>query len=91
MAMENYKYIKYHGGARVRKRAEQRARQKQHMIAIARQISGVAAFVFFMLVLGKAGASDCGAAWEEIFPSTLYFTAGFVVSVLAVEWLERLR
>jgi hypothetical protein len=56
-----------------------------------RNICGVAAFVFFMLVLGKAGASDCGAAWEEIFPSTLYFTTGFVVSVLAVEWLERLR
>lgn len=78
-------------GARMRYRAEQRARRRKHALTIMRNICGVAAFVFFMLVLGKAGASDCGAAWEEIFPSTLYFTAGFVVSVLAVEWLERLR
>lgn len=78
-------------GARMRYRAEQRARRRKHALTIMRNICGVAAFVFFMLVLGKAGASDCGAAWEEIFPSTLYFTAGFVVSVLAVKWLERLR
>lgn len=77
-------------GARMRYRAEQRARRKNTII-ILRKVCGVAAFVFFMLVLGKAGASDCGAAWEEIFPSTLYFIAGFVVSVLAVEWLERFR
>lgn len=78
-------------GARMRYRAEQRARRRKHALTIMRNICGVATFVFFMLVLGKAGASDCGTAWEEIFPSTLYFTAGFVVSVLAVEWLERLR
>ena len=89
--MENYKYIKYHGGARVRKRAEQRARQKQHMIAIARQISGIAAFVFFMLILGKAGASDCGVAWEEIFPSTLYYMAAFGLSIAAFNYLDKYR
>lgn len=72
-------------------RSIQAARRKRRILTAIRKISGFIAFVFFMLVLGKAGASDCGAAWEEIFPSTLYFTAGFVVSVLAVEWLERLR
>ncbi len=24
------------------------------------------------LILGKAGASDCGAPWEEIFPVNIY-------------------
>ena len=57
-------------GARMRYRAEQRARRRKHALTIMRNICGVAAFVLFMLVLGKAGASDCGAAWEEIFPST---------------------
>ena len=37
---------------------------------IVRTISGWATVIFFFLVLGKAGASDCGAPWEEIFPST---------------------
>lgn len=78
-------------GARMRYRVEQRARRRKHTLTIMLNICGVAAFVFFMLVLGKAGASDCGAAFEEIFPSTLYFMIGFIVSVLAVEWLERLR
>lgn len=85
--MGNTKYI----SARMRYRVEQKARRKRHTITVLRNICGVAAFVFFVLMLGKAGASDCGAAWEEIFPSTLYYTFGFVVSVLAVEWLERLR
>ena len=83
-------YTEY-SGARMRYRAEQRARRRKHALTIMRNICGVAAFMFFMLVLGKAGASDCGAAFEEIFSSTLYFMIGFVVSVLAVEWLERLR
>lgn len=69
--------------ARMRYRAEQRARRRKHTLTIMRNICGVAAFVFFMLVLGKAGASDCGAAFEEIFPSTLYFMIGFVVSICA--------
>lgn len=68
-------------GARMRYRAEQKARRRKHTLMIMRNICGVAAFVFFMLVLGKAGASDCGAAFEEIFPSTLYFMIGFVVSI----------
>lgn len=88
--MKTYTYREY-SGARMRYRTEQRARRRKHALTIMRNICGVAALVFFILILGKAGASDCGAAWEEIFPSTLYFSAGFVVSVLAAEWLERLR
>lgn len=45
-----------------------------------RKVSGFAMFLFFMLILGKAGASDCGAAWEEIFPSTFIYTGLFAVS-----------
>lgn len=78
-------------GARMRYRAEQRARRKKHMITALRNICGWAAFVFFMLVLGKAGASDCGAAFEEIFPSTLYFMIGFVVSFFAWDTLDKIR
>lgn len=70
-------------GARMRYRAEQKARRKRHTITVLRKISGAACFIFFLLVLGKAGASDCGAAFEEIFPSTLYFMIGFVVSICA--------
>lgn len=65
-------YTEY-SGARMRYRAEQKARRKRHTITAFRKISGAACFIFFLLVLGKAGASDCGAAFEEIFPSTLYF------------------
>lgn len=54
-------------GARMRYRAEQRARRRKHALTIMRNVCGVAAFVFFMLVFGKAGASDCGAAWGEYF------------------------
>lgn len=70
-------------GARVRYKAEQKARRKRHIITALRKISGATCFIFFLLVLGKAMASDCGAAFEEIFPSTLYFTVGFVVSLCA--------
>ena len=47
-------------GARMCYRAEQRARRRKHALTIMRNVCGVAAFVFFMLVFGKAGASDCG-------------------------------
>lgn len=70
-------------GARMRYRAEQRARRKRHTITALRKISGAACFIFFLLVLGKAGASDCGAAFEEIFHSTMYFMIGFIVSICA--------
>ena len=80
-----------YSGARMRYRAEQRARRKKHTIIICRKLCGVAAFVFFMLALGKAGASDLGAAWEEIFPSTFYFLFGFTLSFFAWEKLDKIR
>lgn len=54
-----------YSGARMRYRAEQKARQRKHRIATLRKISGVATFILFIILLGKVGASDCGAAWEE--------------------------
>lgn len=47
---------------------------------IVRTISGWAIVIFFFLVLGKAGASDCGAPWEEIFPSTFIYCGLMIVS-----------
>lgn len=47
---------------------------------IVRTISGWATAIFFFLILGKAGASDCGAPWEEIFPSTFIYMAIAVVA-----------
>lgn len=64
-------------GARMRYRAEQRARRRKHALTIMRNICGVAAFVFFMLVLGKAGASDCGAAWGRNLSFYLVFYRWF--------------
>lgn len=87
MKMVHTQYI----GARMRYRAEQKARRRKYAIAALRKISGAACFIFFMLVLGKAGASDCGAAWEEIFPSTLYFLIGFIVSFFAWDTLDKIR
>lgn len=78
-------------GVRMRYRAEQKARRRKHAIAALRKISGATCFIFFMLVLGKACASDCGAAWEEIFPSTLYFMIGFVVSFFVWDTLDKIR
>lgn len=47
---------------------------------IVRTISGWATVIFFFLILGKAGASDCGAPWEEIFPSTFIYCGLMIVS-----------
>lgn len=87
MKMVHTEYI----GARMRYRAEQKARRRKHAIITLRKISGAACFVFFMLILGKTGASDCGAAWEEIFPSTLYFMIGFVVSFYVWNTLDKIK
>lgn len=45
-----------------------------------RRISGFTMFISFFLILGKAGASDCGAAFEEIFPSTFIYAGIFALS-----------
>lgn len=47
---------------------------------IVRTISGWATVIFFILILGKAGASDCGAPWEEIFPSTFIYCGLMILS-----------
>ena len=59
-------------------RREKRRREKRKVIV--RKISGFAAVLFFVLILGKAGQSDLGAAWETIFPSTLIYTILFVIA-----------
>ena len=48
-------------------------RKAEKIEKIVRTISGWATVIFFILILGKAGASDCGAPWEEIFPSTFIY------------------
>ena len=78
-------------GTQMYYRTKQRARRRRHTITVLRDICGVAAFIFFILALGKAGASDCGAAWEEIFPSTLYYIVGFILSSFAWEILNKIR
>ena len=70
-------------------RAIQAARRKRRILTSIRKISGFIAFLFFFLILGKAGASDCGAAWEEIFPITFYYTIGFVLSFLVYDWTSK--
>ncbi len=57
-----------------------RERQAEKIEKIVRNISGWSMAVFFFLILGKAGASDCGAPWEEIFPSTFVYCGLFIVS-----------
>ena len=47
---------------------------------IVRTISGWATVIFFFLILGKAGASDCGAPLEEIFPSTFIYCGLMILS-----------
>lgn len=59
---------------------ERRSEKIDKVEKIVRTISGWATAIFFFLVLGKAGASDCGAAWEEIFPSTFIYMAIAVVA-----------
>lgn len=55
-------------------------RQAEKIEKIVRTISGWATAIFFFLILGKAGASDCGAPWEEIFPSTFIYCGLMILS-----------
>lgn len=57
-----------------------RERQAEKIENIVRTISGWSMAVFFFLILGKAGASDCGAPWKEIFPSTFIYCGLMIVS-----------
>lgn len=55
-------------------------RRAEKIEKIVRTISGWATVIFFILILGKAGASDCGAPLEEIFPSTFIYCGLMIVS-----------
>ena len=59
---------------------ERRSEKIDKVEKIVRTISGWATAIFFFLILGKAGASDCGAAWEEIFPSTFIYCGLMILS-----------
>lgn len=59
---------------------ERRSEKKDKVEKIVRTISGWATAIFFFLILGKAGASDCGAPWEEIFPSTFIYCGLMILS-----------
>lgn len=54
--------------------------QAEKIEKIVRTISGWAMAIFFFLILGKAGASDCGAPLEEIFPSTFIYCGLMILS-----------
>lgn len=59
---------------------EELERKAEKIEKIVRTISGWATAIFFILILGKAGASDCGAPLEEIFPSTFIYCGLMIVS-----------
>ena len=59
---------------------EELERKAEKIEKIVRTISGWATAIFFILILGKARASDCGAPWEEIFPSTFIYCGLMIVS-----------
>lgn len=50
--------------------------------ATIRKIAGWTAAIAFLLLLGKAGASDRGAPIEDIFPSTIIYCGIMIVSIL---------
>lgn len=53
---------------------------KRQLIAAIRTAAGWTTAIMFFLVLGKAGASDCGAPMEEIFPSTFIYMGIAIIS-----------
>ena len=52
----------------------------QAIRAAIRTAAGWTTAIMFFLVLGKAGASDCGAPMEEIFPSTFIYMGIAIIS-----------
>lgn len=47
-------------------------RKAEKIEKIVRTISGWATVIFFILILGKAGASDCGGTVGRNFPVNIY-------------------
>ena len=64
---------------RHRTQARREAHYKRIRAAI-RTAAGWTTAIMFFLVLGKAGASDCGAPMEEIFPSTFIYMGIAIIS-----------
>lgn len=62
------------------KKRKEFERKVKKIEKIVRTISGWVTVIFFILILGKAGASDCGAPWEEIFPSTFIYCGLMILS-----------
>lgn len=50
------------------------------MIKLVRRLSGWSTALFLILIWGKAGASDCGAAEKIIFPSVFIYFGLFALS-----------
>ena len=57
-----------------------RKSQYRRIRAAIRTAAGWTTAIMFFLVLGKAGASDCGAPMEEIFPSTFIYMGIAIIS-----------
>lgn len=57
-------------------------KQRYQLVWIVRRLSGIAVWVFLIMIYGKAGASDCGAPLEEIFPSTFIYVGLMILSFL---------
>lgn len=57
-----------------------RKSQYRRIRAAIRTVSGWTTAIMLFLVLGKAGASDCGAPIEEIFPSTFIYMGIAILS-----------
>lgn len=68
---------------------QQKKRQQEKRKAIARKVAGYTMFVTFMLVIGKAGSSDLGVAWESVFPSVIVYMALFAVAFLVFSYCEK--
>lgn len=83
-AGETQEALIVNGGGNVEKYStrewEKQEQATEKIEKIVRTISGWATVIFFFLVLGKAGASDCGAPLEEIFPSTFIYCGLMILS-----------
>lgn len=76
-----------YNGVKMYNKSRKKAKRARYIIYILRKICGVMALICFVLALGKIGAADCGAAWETIFPSTLYLVIGFLAAFFMWEIL----
>lgn len=78
-------YTRQRAAAGHRTQARRKSQYRRIRAAI-RKAAGWTTAIMFFLVLGKAGASDCGAPMEEIFPSTFIYMGIAIVSFHVWEW-----